>query len=354
MRHARNADFLATSKAPERSLLLGSHGWTVHNDSEECFNEGATTYKTNLTLHACDAEQFACDNAFCIPMNWRCNAVEECIDGSDEQDCGRLVMPQGYRKDLTPIPETGHDVLVNFSVNIIKIDVQSSTNIFMTKISYTRNWFDGRLRFKHLKRKTRRMNIFPPAEIEKMWYPMVIFDNVWSKGNVKETTAEDVLEAIPNGNFIYTAENNMYMFEGSENALSLKREYFAEWNCEYKYHWYPFDTQVCRMEFISTTYRTDFHPTDLTHSPDISLSRYTLSKIRMCKTTIHVMDRPNDQKAMVVEVTLGRPIINNLLTVFVPTMLLVVISFTARVFAEEYMDMVIEVNLTILLVLATM
>ena len=66
------------------------------------------------------------------------------------------------------------------------------------------------------------------------------------------------------------------------------------------------------------------------------------------------MDRPNDQKAIVVEVTLGRPIINNLLTVFVPTMLLVVISFTARVFAEEYMDMVIEVNLTILLVLATM
>ena len=198
------------------------------------------------------------------------------------------------------------------------------------------------------------MNIFPTAEIEKMWYPMVIFDNVWSKGNVRETTAEDVLEAIPNENFIYTAENNMYMFEGSENALSLKREYYAEWNCEYKYHWYPFDTQVCRMEFISTKYRTDFHPTDLTLSPDISLSRYTLSKVRMCKRTINVMDPPNDLKAIVVEVTLGRPIINNLLTVFVPTLLLVIISFTARVFAEEYMDMVIQVNLTILLVLATL
>ena len=193
------------------------------------------------------------------------------------------------------------------------------------------------------------MNIFPPAEIEKMWYPMVIFDNVWSKGNVKETTAEDVLEAIPNGNFFYTAEDNMHVFEGSENALSLKMEYYAEWTCEYKYHWYPFDTQVCRMEFISTKYRTDFHPTDLTLSPDISLSRYTLSKIRMCK-----MDRPHELKAIVVEVTLGRPIINNLLTVLVPTLLLVIISFTARVFAEEYMDMVIQVNLTILLVLATL
>ena len=108
------------------------------------------------------------------------------------------------------------------------------------------------------------------------------------------------------------------------------------------------------MEFFITKYRTEFHPTGLTHSPDITLRRYTLSKIRMCKAAIHVNDPPHDMKAIVVEVTLGRPIINNFLTVFVPTMLLVIISFTARVFAEEYIDMVIQVNLTILLVLATM
>ena len=57
---------------------------------------------------------------------------------------------------------------------------------------------------------------------------------------------------------------------------------------------------------------------------------------------------------IVSEVTMVRLIMNNLLTVFVPTTLLVVISFTARPFAEDYMDMVIQVNLTILLVLATM
>ena len=58
--------------------------------------------------------------------------------------------------------------------------------------------------------------------------------------------------------------------------------------------------------------------------------------------------------AAVVEVTLGRPIISNLLTVFVPTILLLAISFMTRFFAEDYIDMVIQVNLTILLVLATM
>ena len=64
--------------------------------------------------------------------------------------------------------------------------------------------------------------------------------------------------------------------------------------------------------------------------------------------------RKLEKEAIVTEVTLGRPIMNNLLTVFVPTTLLLVISFTARAFAEDYMDMVIQVNLTILLVLATM
>ena len=59
-------------------------------------------------------------------------------------------------------------------------------------------------------------------------------------------------------------------------------------------------------------------------------------------------------KAIVVDITLGRPIVSNLMTVFVPTMLLVVISFTARFFAEDYIDMVIQVNVTVMLALATM
>ena len=225
MQHARNVDFLAYSRASERSLLLGSHSWTVHNDSEECSNEGATTYETNLTLHACSAEQFACDNAFCIEMEKRCDAVEDCVDGSDEQDCGLLVMPQGYTKDLTPILNADQDILVNFSVNIIRIEVHENSDTFMTKFSYTRNWFDRRLTYKNLKHDSRRMNLLPPAAIDAIWYPQLIFDNIRSMENIKETDARDVLEAIPNDNFIYTAEDNMHIFKGSENALRLKKEH---------------------------------------------------------------------------------------------------------------------------------
>ena len=140
----------------------------------------------------------------------------------------------------------------------------------------------------------------------------------------------------------------MHIFKGSDNAMSLVRQWMVQWKCEYAYHWYPFDTQVCRMDFVSIKDQTDLHPIQLELNPDIYLDRYTLSRIQMCKSTILNM------RAIVVEVTLGRPIISTFLTVFVPTMLLLIISFTARFFAEDYIDMVIQVNLTILLVLATM
>ena len=102
------------------------------------------------------------------------------------------------------------------------------------------------------------------------------------------------------------------------------------------------------MEMISRADHTEFHPVNLFHNPAISLNSYTLTKIQMCRSRIL------EKEAIVTEVTMGRPIMNSFLTVFVPTTLLLVISFTARAFVEDYMDMVIQVNLTILLVLATM
>ena len=128
----------------------------------------------------------------------------------------------------------------------------------------------------------------------------------------------------------------------------LPKEHFTTWKCDFVYQWYPFDTQVCRMEMVSREDNTEYHPVNLFYNPEIALNSYTLTKIKMCRT------RLLDKEAIVTEVTMGRPIMNNFFIVFIPTILLLVISFTARAFAKSYMDMVIQVNLTILLVLATM
>lgn len=36
----------------------------------------------------CEFDQFKCKNGHCIPMRWRCDADADCMDGSDEENCG--------------------------------------------------------------------------------------------------------------------------------------------------------------------------------------------------------------------------------------------------------------------------
>lgn len=35
----------------------------------------------------CRPDEFACDNT-CYPLSYKCNEVEDCQDGTDEDDCG--------------------------------------------------------------------------------------------------------------------------------------------------------------------------------------------------------------------------------------------------------------------------
>ena len=278
----------------------------------------------------------------------------------------KVIMDPGYKKTITPVPDDGAGNLpVSFSLSILDIlQVDEMKEIFTAKISIRREWMDRRLTYKNLKKENSNKNDLSNEEADSIWYPSVFINNIEDSEKVKPTDIEKHARVIPDQNVSFTFKNNRHFFKGSENKLTLTKQWTVEFVCHYSLHWYPFDTQVifvfichpckttksqaCRMEFVKGTDFTELQPIELDFNREISLGRYSINSIQMCNSLV------GNAEGIVVEISLGRPIVSNILTVFIPTITLMSVSFMSRVFVEDYVDMVVEVNLTIFLVLATL
>ena len=72
------------------------------------------------------------------------------------------------------------------------------------------------------------------------------------------------------------------------------------------------------------------------------------------KTINHCNVNKENQTGVFVDITLGRPLTSNVMTVFLPTFMLLIISQMSTLFSSNYLDLVIDVNVTVLLVLTTL
>ena len=77
------------------------------------------------------------------------------------------------------------------------------------------------------------------------------------------------------------------------------------------------------------------------------LLQYFFKEISFCDQFIP------GQNVIKVEITLGRPLTSSMMTTFLPTMMLLVISQMSTLLSQSYFDILIEVNTTLLLVLTT-
>ena len=264
----------------------------------------------------------------------------------------------GYNKFLVPPPLGNRAMLeLNMSIDVVNILlINEVKGYFRTRFILLREWYDPQLNYKDLK-KDSRLNLLSPAEEETVWFPEVVFENVASdedwmeialskEYNVVRDIEEDDIE--PMG---VTAIDNTFMFSGKENYHFLNKEFTILWICQFNMMWYPFDTQTCAMQFKIVNKFADFvdlNPQHLAYSGPTDLTQYVVKSSVMCRASI------GDYEGVEVNISLGRPLISNILTVFIPTIILLTISHISNVYEQKYIDMVIMVNLTVLLVLATL
>ena len=44
--------------------------------------------------------------------------------------------------------------------------------------------------------------------------------------------------------------HNNHLYDGSDNNLSISRAYSIDFKCTFAMHYYPFDIQICTMDFV--------------------------------------------------------------------------------------------------------
>ena len=238
----------------------------------------------------------------------------------------------------------------NFEIiNLLHIDEEKQRFKIIEK--NTKWWYDSTLIFQNL--KLERENFIFNDDRENLWIPMIEEINMENIDHCQRTPRREILKVLPNSKLEHkksplTEVDNFYLFEGSENMLYQDWVWTCEYICLFEYHWYPFDTQNCYIMRNVTSLPFKYININNTYSGSINIGKYFFHSIRHC--AVDKLGRNGNFFDFIIK----RQILNNFMTMFLPTGMLLIISQVSTAYSQSFKDMVIEVNTTLLLVLTTL
>ena len=303
-------------------------------------------------MTGCHDNEFTCNDATCVSMDVRCDGRSDCQDGTDEEECKVFVTSLGYNKHIVPSMDKGQ-LKLNLSICVKEIThIDEIAHFFKVKFDIKRTWFDKRLTFYNLKKSTSE-NKVSLVDRESVWKSWLIFDNIKTIEKALKTDQRAQMNVITNHNTSFTSSDNTYihntyLFDGSKNAIIDVKQYSVEYVCDFHMKWYPFDTQSCTMQLLNYDWMIQFELNELSYTGPSELPQHVVLDVLMCSKTSDKVQK------VIVEFIFGRPLFISFLTITLPTVMLMTLSQMATKFSNEYLDMVIMVNLTVLLVLATL
>ena len=348
---ANNDMIHGVSYSDVASMVIGKHTWYITKD----YACGSKDRELELALGSCNEEQFTCSDGVCIDIMSRCDNINDCRDKSDEANCERVKMDPKYQKFIVPPPHEAHlaktEVKVRMNLETL-LDINEVDGYLQVQFYLTMEWFESRLRFKNLKEDI-NMNTFLPSENSEVWVPELIFENTEEKPS---TVIDDrtSMKVEKRGKFKLSdsAENeNIQYFNGAQNPVSMTRFYNQRFLCDYKMAWYPFDVQRCKLVM---SMKKAFAPfTNLITEDVLYSGEKVLTKYEVKQVTMDVVELESTY-AVSVEITLGRQLLSVIMNVFVPTLVLNIISYSTNFYKDAYFESVIAINLTSMLVLVAL
>ena len=223
--------------------------------------------------------------------------------------------------------------------------------ILQLNFSLRMTWVDARLDFFNIK-ADETMNVISLEELNQIWLPVIIFHN--TESGLRTINDEGSFATIRRAGLGIGSDSSISedinIYKGSENSISLTRLYNIEFFCDYNMRWYPFDTQTCNMvmklgggveKLVSLT------PGILEYLGPEELTQYYVKDYTISEKTL------NNAKGLSVSITFGRRLLGTILTVYLPTVLLNVIGHATNFFKPFFFEAVVTVNLTGILEMLT-
>ena len=296
--------------------------------------------------------EFSCMNGDCIDIRKRCDKLYDCEDKSDESLCNLLEFDKNAYFQLHP-PFQDEKLSITLSVDLLSIFNIDEINMkFQCKLRLSMKWRDSRLTFVNLGEEG---NILGLDEIESIWIPELEFDNSedYSIENSLNTQSgqNQVVSIIKESNGSYPDTNFVnygLRYPGNENSLMLKALHIKEFECQFEFQTYPFDSQNCFIQ-LSVPERHKEHlklsAGSVYYSQEMSMAQYVLKNV-----TLVVIDT-----GIKCGFQLKRSISTyHVYSTFLPTFLILIMSLMSLFVKENHFEATIMVSLTCMLVLYTL
>ena len=223
---------------------------------------------------------------------------------------------------------------------MVEQDIQEVAQYLELKFKINLEWRDARILFYNLKVRE-DMNSLTLDEQLSIWTPTIIFWN--TKNQLRTINDKNTLASVGrnrNGSIIGKEVNeDIEVFIGAENKITISRVYSVKFFCEYQMAWYPFDIQTCRIEMVMDGVLdnyVDLVPNGVEFSGAKELTQYYIKNFSIQKEKVRT------KVAIVVSITLGRRLLGTFLTIFFPTILLNVIGYSTNFFKAFFFEVSIS------------
>ncbi len=213
--------------------------------------------------------------------------------------------------------------------------------------------YDDRLAFLNLKQE-KHLNTLSKEAVGDIWIPHVLFHNTEKKTeSVVDDKAFTTIQRNGKPGFQkITHLHSAHIFSGLNSPITTSRVYSQKYLCEFDMSVYPFDTQNCSVVFTMKGNSGNFVrlvANNISYLGPTDLTMYFVKNITIGNIVIHP-----GVEAVSIKLVFGRRILNTILTTYLPTLLICLVSFSTNYFKAFFFEAIVTVNLTSLLVLTTL